>query len=501
MDQALFHRVFDQGHIIEEVPFCDPMALFAPLADDPFALFLDSASARPGATADHQGRWSFIAADPFATLTYADRQTRLNERVLDGSPFAAIDLFLKQHAIDEDWGTAEPDLDLPPFKGGLAGFLGYGLAHTLERLPEASAPYDTHGTLPDMCLGAYDTLVAFDHARERCFILSTGLPETTPAARAARAEARTTKWRARIALNPALPPLAPLSTPARAPQHRVSEEQHKQAVQKTIDYILAGDIFQANIAQRFDTPLPDGETGLSFYRRLRALSPAPHGGFFNFETGSLLSSSPERFLQARHGKVETRPIKGTRPRGDDAASDQAFAEELLASEKDRAENVMIVDLLRNDLSRVCQAGSIQVKDLCALESFANVHHLVSTITGTLRGDKSLSDLLAATFPGGSITGAPKIRAMEIIAELEATARGPYCGALGYLGFDGCMDTNILIRSATIREGEVSYFAGGGIVAGSDPQAEYDETIAKASALRKALMGETDRVRHEEARPA
>jgi para-aminobenzoate synthetase component 1 len=261
---------------------------------------------------------------------------------------------------------------------------------------------------------------------------------------------------------------------------------YETAVQRVIDYILAGDIFQANLSQCLQTRLPSGLTGFNLYRRLRKVNPAPFAAFVRFDDIEIVSASPERFLKLQQGRIETCPIKGTRPRGATPQADQALAAELLASEKDRAENVMIVDLLRNDLSRVCRDGSVNVPRLCELETFATVFHLVSTVTGELLPGKTAVDLLRACFPGGSITGAPKIRAMEIIAELEPTQRGPYCGSIGYIGFDGSMDTSITIRTYGIKDGIVTFQAGGGIVADSRPADEYEETVAKARALIRAL---------------
>ena len=240
------------------------------------------------------------------------------------------------------------------------------------------------------------------------------------------------------------------------------------------------------MTQRFRAPLPEGVTPFELYRRLRAVNPAPFAAYLDFPEVVVASSSPERFLKLRDGRVETRPIKGTRPRGKTPAEDDALALELLASEKDRAENVMIVDLLRNDLSRVCRDESVKVPELCVLETYATVFHLVSTVVGELLPGMTAVDLLKASFPGGSITGAPKIRAMEIIAELEPTQRGPYCGSIGYLSFTGSMDSNIVIRSYAIKDGTVTFQAGGGIVADSKPDAEYEETMDKARALLAAL---------------
>jgi para-aminobenzoate synthetase component 1 len=253
-----------------------------------------------------------------------------------------------------------------------------------------------------------------------------------------------------------------------------------------VDYIQAADIVQANLSQRVLADLPVGLDGWGLYRRLRARNPAPFAAYLRTAGIEIVSASPERFLKLAERQVETRPIKGTRPRGATPEEDRKLGEELLASEKDRAENVMIVDLLRNDLSRVCRDHTVLTPEICKLESFATVHHLFSTVTGELKDGATAVDLLKATFPGGSITGAPKIRAMEIIAELEPTRRGPYCGAIGWLGFDGDMDTSITIRTYAIKGRTVTFQAGGGIVADSDPAAEYEESQDKARALVQAL---------------
>jgi para-aminobenzoate synthetase component 1 len=277
------------------------------------------------------------------------------------------------------------------------------------------------------------------------------------------------------------------------PEPDLSADQYRRAVRRTIDYIEAGDIYQANITQRFQAHLPPGfdRPGLerlALYDELRRRNPATFAAFIDFGETALLSSSPERFLKVEAGVIETRPIKGTRPRGSSPALDAALGRELLASEKDRAENLMIVDLLRNDLGRVAKLGSVQVPVLIGLESYATVHHLVSVVTAALDDGKTAVDLLRAAFPGGSVTGAPKIRAMEIIAELEPTERGPYCGAIGYLSAGGAMDTNIVIRTLLIDGDRISFQVGGGIVADSDPQAEWEESLTKAKALIETLAG-------------
>jgi para-aminobenzoate synthetase component 1 len=264
-----------------------------------------------------------------------------------------------------------------------------------------------------------------------------------------------------------------------------TREGYLDAVARVIEYIRAGDIFQANLSQRLEGSLLD--TPLALYERLRRRNPAPFAALLDFGDVVVASSSPERFLRVQpDGRVETRPIKGTRPRGVGPEHDAALALALAESEKDRAENVMIVDLLRNDLSRVCQPGTVRVPELFALEHYATVHHLVSTVVGDLAPGYDAVDLLRAAFPGGSITGAPKVRAMQIIAELEPTARGPYCGAIGYLSTSGALDTSIVIRTYLVRGGEVYFQVGGGIVADSDPEQEYRETLDKAQGLIAAL---------------
>jgi para-aminobenzoate synthetase component 1 len=270
-----------------------------------------------------------------------------------------------------------------------------------------------------------------------------------------------------------------------------SPTAYEEQVQKVISYILDGDIFEANISQCFSASLPANLTPFDLYRRLRQINPAPFAAYLHFADMVLASASPERFIQLTAGRVETRPIKGTRPRGKSAEEDARLARELVDSEKDWAENVMIVDLLRNDLSRVCEAHSVQVPQLCGLESYPTVHHLVSVVTGTLREGHQALDLLKATFPGGSITGAPKVRAMEIIAELEPTRRGPYCGSVIYLGFDGNLDSSIIIRSFSIKNKKIRFQAGGAIVADSIPREEQEEVLAKARALFRALGCEHD----------
>ncbi|MGC6512118.1 MAG: aminodeoxychorismate synthase component I [Parvibaculales bacterium] len=468
--------VLPSGAVVQEIDWLDPCSCFAGFAQTPHALWLDSADTRHPA-----GAYSYIAVEPFETVTVKNGDMN----GLSVEPFDHVKARLAH--FNEDW-SGLPD-DLPDFRGGAGGYFGYDLGQGLEILPPPIAPYavDDAG-LPDMVVGLYDLVLAFDHQARRCFLFSTGFPRIHAAERSHRALMRLEDMRRRLFGVGSVPRNADESPPppASLPASPLSASDYQNRVQKVIDYILAGDIFQANLSHRFDAELNADDTAFQFYKRLRQVSAAPFAAFFQLGDWALASASPERFLSCRNGRVETRPIKGTRPRHDDPKQDAALAATLRMDTKERAENIMIVDLLRNDIARVCKEGSINVPSLCAVESFPAVHHLVSIIEGTLRETAGPTDLLKACFPGGSISGAPKIRAMEIIAELENTCRGPYCGAIGYVGFDGIMDTNIAIRTPVIRGHKVSFQVGGGITAASDPASEYRETLDKAAGIFKAL---------------
>lgn len=451
----------------QEVPYHDPVAACALLAHAPGTVLLDSAlfDAR-------HGRYSFVAVEPFLVLESKDDRVRLGGCWFEGDPFAVLEAELARHRL-----PADPDL--PPFQGGAAGFFGYELARHLERVPGAAADPG----LPDLVLGFYDVVVSYDHVQRRAWVVSTGRPEQDETARRRRGRARLRAFVRRLDDLVDLPPPPSPGTPP-ALRYDFTRPAYEAAVGRVIASILAGDIYQANLSQRFRARWVEPPFGL--YRRLRQRSPAPFAAWLDFGDIAVASASPERFLRLDGRCVETRPVKGTCPRGATPEEDEARGAALLASGKDHAENVMIVDLLRNDLSRVCLDHTVRVPELCVLESFATVHHLVSTVVGELVPGATAVDLLRATFPGGSITGAPKIRAMEILAELEPVRRGPYCGSIGWLGFDGSMDTSIVIRTFTIRDGVVTFQAGGGVVADSDPAAEYDETLDKVCALAEAL---------------
>jgi para-aminobenzoate synthetase component 1 len=464
-------------------PVPDPARCCELLEGLPYRLFLDSAA---GGT--RLGRYSFLSADPVTVV----------RRTGDGDALDAVRALLAPH-------TAEPIEGLPPFQGGAAGYLSYEWGCALEALP--AARYDDLG-VPDVVVGIYDWVLAWDHEGSRAWLISTGMPETSPEAKERRAQERAAMvqtwlasgsprpWMRAPGPEPCPRSLEPDCAPSFPVEHgwwnprlelrsSFTHAAYLAAVSRVREYILAGDIFQANLSQRFEAPFT--ETPWAFYRRLRTRNAAPFAAFLDFPEVTVLSASPERFLSVNAGRhVESRPIKGTRPRGVGPEHDAALGQALTESAKDRAENLMIVDLMRNDLSRVCVPGSVRVQELFALERYATVHHLVSTVAGDLVAGSDAFDLLRATFPAGSITGAPKLRAMEIIAELEPSARGVYCGSVGYWSVSGAVDTSVAIRTAVVRHGRVYFSAGGGIIADSDPEQEYRETLDKARGIIDAL---------------
>lgn len=456
--------------LVQEIPYLEPSIAFRAFAPEVGSILLESAQKQP-----EFGRYSFIMAHPWQVLTSKQGKTYLDNQATPLCFFDALNEQLRRYAIP-------PLQDFPPFQSGVAGYLGYEAGHLLEKLPQAGR--DDFG-MPDAWMGFYDALIAFDHVQNRAWILSTGLPETGPL-QPQRAQQRLEKLQEMLKtvdLVPFQKRWASLEVTS-----DVAESDYCAAVQQVIDHIYAGDIYQANYSRRLRATLPPEVSAYDLYQRLGQVNPAPFAAFIHTQSGIIASASPERFLKLDQGRVETKPIKGTRRRTLDPISDQQAAADLLACEKDRAENIMIVDLMRNDLSRVCQPHSVQVPRLLDLESYTNVHHLVSTIEGQLAVGQNAVDLLRATFPGGSITGAPKIRSMEIITALEGRARGPFYGSIGYIGFSGDMDTNIVIRTFVIQGQHVTFQVGGGIVADSNPGEEYDESTTKALGLIKALCG-------------
>lgn len=446
-----------------------PVRLMPAFLDMPFPVLLDGAM--PGAPGS---RYSYLSADPFLVVRSRGRRVSLLRDGVteesEGDPWAVLQQLLREYRVEGRPG-------LPPFQGGAIGYWSYDLGRHLERLPTTSE--DDLG-LPELYLGFYDWALAYDGDTGRSYLISTGLPDGTER----RAEARSEQVMARLASASSTPPAAATHGAPADLRSNFTRESYMAAVERVKAYLAAGDAYQVNLSQRFRSPYLGDPWSL--YLRLRAANPAPFAAYLGFPEAQTLSASPEEFLRLDGGRVRARPIKGTRPVGATAEETAAMAAELLASEKERAENVMIVDLIRSDIGRVCRIGSVDAPSLFAVERHPTVLHLVSTVTGELREGADAIDLLRACFPGGSVTGAPKVRAMEIIEELEPVRRGVYCGAVGYVSFSGDMGTSIAIRTLTLADGQAYLQAGGGIVADSEPAAEYEETLHKAKGLRAAL---------------
>lgn len=452
----------------------DSARLFSRIADRPWAIFLDSgqamnpATGRPGS---QYGRYDILVADPFITLRTTQNGLQTSTEISQNGmvsishddPFSLLNITLApyqgiQHEV--------------PFAGGALGYFSYDLARQIESLPQiASADAEA----PHMMIGIYDWAVVVDHREKKTYLVSYAQQEATRATWTALCslfDTPITPRKATFVLNHAI-------------SSNMDFSQYSQAFHTIKHYIAAGDCYQVNLAQRFSAKA-QGDAWI-VYEKLRELSPAPFMAYMNFDGLQVLSASPERFLQVQDGHVETRPIKGTRPRSADPVLDQSYAQSLQDSGKDRAENLMIVDLLRNDISKNCMTGSVKVGRLFQLQSFANVHHLVSIVTARLAVGKTAIDLLRGCFPGGSITGAPKLRAMQIIEALEPHRRGVYCGVIGYIDFNGNMDTNIAIRTAVYTKNILSFYAGGGIVADSNLEQEYTETLDKAAGMLETMQ--------------
>ena len=423
-------------------------------------------------------RYSFLAADPIEKFELTDTQPYSPNR-------------LKQWI--QKFGTAQVS-GLPPFQGGIAGLFSYEFGRHLEKLP--CSPIDDFNA-PTVSLGCYDVVLAIDHELQKAWLISQGWPETDFKKRKDLAERRLSFFSELLNNEESVQSFE--STPALTPQSIMnpmdvldgleiysdfSKTEFLQSVSKAVDYIREGDVFQINLSQRLLAPITKSPTQL--YLDLRTVNPAPFSCYLDFGSGQVVSASPERLVCLQNGCLEARPIKGTRKRTRFPEVDLNTQIDLLSSEKDRAENVMIVDLMRNDLARISEPDSITVQKLCGIEEFQNVMHLVSVVQSKMCSEFDSIDLIGRIFPGGSITGAPKIRAMEIIAELEPTVRGPYCGSLGYFNAAGEADFNILIRTITAKDGWWQIPVGGGIVSDSIPEKEYDETWTKAVGMLNGI---------------
>ena len=449
-----------------ELPYHKDSSLyFDAIKDEEWPIYLDSTQS------EHiDARFDIQTAAPFITLTTVHKNTLIlhqngESELSHDDPFHILQNLLQKF-------QPEQISDLP-FCGGALGYLAYDLGRRLEHLPTLTEDAEH---IPDLMMGLYDWAIVTDHQQQRCWLASYGLHTDTHV-----------QWDSLVAqfinISQANEPSSfQVTSELRS---NLDQQQYQYAFDKIQHYIREGDCYQVNLAKRFEVDA-EGDPWFA-YQLLRTQNPAPFSAYFSTPYATVLSSSPERLLKVNGKQVETKPIKGTRPRDlNNPQRDKQLAEELQNSLKDRAENLMIVDLLRNDLGKVCEPGSIRVPKPFELESFATVHHLVSTITGTLADNHNAVSLLRACFPGGSITGAPKLRAMEIIEELEPHRRGLYCGSICYIGFDGKMDSNITIRTLIYSDERLRFWAGGGIVADSNMNEEYQEVHDKAAAIIKLI---------------
>jgi len=457
--------------LIQDLGGCSALELFEVVRSEPFCFFLDS-----GITDPRLGRYSFLGWDPFLILKskgeFTQVQTPTAVKCIRADPLVTFNQFLKQYL--------RPFPESLPFTGAAVGYLAYDLCRVIERIPQKAVD---DLALPDLFLAFYDTALVMDHYAQKGYLVSSGLPARGEEQKK-RARARLNEFERKITALPGKEKRGKTPHSSQKLESNFTREDYLAAVRRAKEYIAAGDIYQVNLSQRFGANLTDPPYQL--YRKLRDINPAPFAAYLDFHEPTIISASPERFLKVSNGQVETRPIKGTRPRGFTPDEDQRLAHALRQSPKDLAEHLMIVDLERNDLGRVCEYGSVLVSEFVALETYATVFHLVSTIEGRLRPEIDHLDLLRATFPGGSITGAPKIRSMEIIDELEPTQRSVYTGSIGYFSFNGNIDLNIAIRTLILKNDQAYFQVGGGIVADSDPMAEYEETLDKGRALTMAL---------------
>lgn len=444
---------------LQQLPYFEDCSVqFAHIAYQPWAVWLDSAHPR-----SERGRFDIFAADPVATIQTSGSISRITQQGVESTshndPFKLLSELL---------GPEIENTSSLPFTGGALGYFSYDLGRWIEKLPTIAADLEHY---PDMAVGIYQWAVVVDHLQKEAWLTSHDCsPELLDEL-------------IRLFSQPAHPNHAHFKVLA-PPVSNFSKASYAAAFERIQSYMLEGDCYQVNLTQRFSCPC-EGDLWTA-YQTLRRINPAPFSAYLNFPEVQILSSSPERFIQIHDRAVETKPIKGTRRRLADPELDRAQMDDLQSSSKDRAENVMIVDLLRNDIGKACRPGTVKVPEIFAIESYATVHHLVSTVVGELADEQSSLGLFKDCFPGGSITGAPKIRAMEIIEELEPHRRGVYCGSIGYIGFDGNMDSNIAIRTLIHNQGQIRFWAGGGIVRDSVMEDEYQECFDKAAAILRVL---------------
>jgi len=469
--------------IIEEINLNrTPFQVYSYLHSMPESAFLDS-----GMDPGKLGRYSFIGIEPFMEFTSKSKRVRVNsegwKKEFYGNPFNVLQDLLNRHRSDFRTG-------LFPFWGGAIGWFSYDLKDFFEDLPDLSK--DDIG-MPDCELRFYDVVLAFDNLKNKAYICSSGLPEHGKR-KSLRARARldSVKCRLENILDNDKPLyMAEESDPLPDDcglTSNVSRDDYKKAVLKAKDHIEAGEIYQVNLSRRFSAET--GQRPFRIYSALRRINPAPFAAYLNYGDIKIISASPERYIRVSGEGIQTRPIKGTRPRGKNKTEDRKLRENLKNSIKDRAENLMIVDLERNDLGRVCVYGTVRVTEFMICEEFPTVFHLTSTVEGRLRPGIDTRAIFKNCFPGGSITGAPKIRSMEIIEELEPVKRAVYTGAVGYIGFNGDMDTSVVIRTLIHKNKKLYFNVGGGIVYDSVPEKEYEETIHKASAMIRVLTDST-----------
>lgn len=469
----------DPGSLVKCLPWnsTTPVRAFECINRTPYAFLLESVKGTP-----MTARYSFVGANPFLVLRSKGTQVEINQQgvcqAVREAPFKVLRKLFHEFFVPKPEG-------LPPFFGGAVGFFSYDLVRQFEPLPRLAVDDLKY---PDLFLMFVDTLIAFDHQQKLIRLIYT-----PPRSRVLTTDRRTlfeeglskiAHMEERLAAPPQTPARELRSIPRPQPESNFTKSQYMKMVQRCKEYIAAGDIYQANLSQRFSVQFR--QDPWSLYQALRKINPSPFAGFLQMENLYWVSASPERLLRLNDGLLETRPIAGTRPRGKNPSEDEGLTIELLTSEKERAEHLMLVDLERNDLGKVSRYGSIRVDEFMIVEQYSHVMHIVSNIRGELLPGKDCLDAVQAVFPGGTITGVPKIRCMQIIEELEPVVRGSYTGSFGYISFAGEMDLNLIIRTFAIQDGHAHIQVGGGIVADSDPEREYQETLYKAEALLKAL---------------